>query len=103
MTKLNALTIADARDKLRAGDITSAELTGACLDAIDQAGALNAVVHKTPDLAIEMAEAADKRLEQGDAPDLCGIPLGIKDLFCTRGVDSQAGSRILQGLRPEYD
>jgi len=103
MADLNTLTIAEARDRLRAGDVTARALTEACLTAIDGADALNSVVHKTPEKALEMADAADARLKSGDAPALCGIPLGIKDLFCTRHVDSQAGSRILQGFRPEYE
>ncbi|SIS68302.1 Asp-tRNA(Asn)/Glu-tRNA(Gln) amidotransferase subunit GatA [Phaeovulum vinaykumarii] len=100
---LNELTIAEARDALRKGDTTAAELTGACLSAIEKAGALNAFVHHTPEIAQEQAAAADQRLKAGDAPALCGIPLGIKDLFCTRGVPSQAASGILEGFRPEYE
>ncbi|MBL4812665.1 MAG: Asp-tRNA(Asn)/Glu-tRNA(Gln) amidotransferase subunit GatA [Rhodobacteraceae bacterium] len=103
MTELNTLTIAAARDALRKGDVTSAELTGACLGAIDAAGALNAFVHHTPELASERAQAADTRIKAGDAPDMCGIPIGIKDLFCTKGVPSQAGSKILEGFLPEYE
>ncbi len=103
MTDLTKLTIAAARDSLRKGDITSADLTQACLTAIDAADALNAFVHKTPDVAKSQAEAADQRLKAGDTPDLCGIPLGIKDLFCTKGVPSQAASRILEGFKPEYE
>jgi len=100
---LNSLTIAAARDGLRAGEFTAAELTEACLAACDAARALNAVVHPTPDRARAQAAAADARLKEGDAPDLCGIPLGIKDLFCTEGVPSQAASNILTGFRPEYE
>ncbi|WP_392338202.1 Asp-tRNA(Asn)/Glu-tRNA(Gln) amidotransferase subunit GatA [Loktanella salsilacus] len=103
MTDLTKLTIADARDALRKGDVTSAELTQACLTAIDAADALNAFVHKTPEVAKSQAEAADARLKAGDRPDLCGIPLGIKDLFCTKGVPSQAASGILAGFKPEYE
>jgi len=103
MTELNRLTIAEARDALRKGDVTSAELTEACLTEIEGAGALNAFVHDTSDLAREQARAADARIKAGDAPALCGIPLGIKDLFCTRGVPSQAASAILEGFRPEYE
>jgi len=103
MTELNRLTIAEARDALRKGDVTSAELTEACLTQIEGAGALNAFVHDTSDLAREQARAADARIKAGDAPALCGIPLGIKDLFCTRGVPSQAASAILEGFRPEYE
>ena len=103
MSALNTFTIAEARDKLRAKEVTAVELTQACLTAIEGADALGAYVHKTPDLAMEQAKAADARLASGDAPDMCGIPLGIKDLFCTKGVDSQAASRILQGFKPEYE
>ncbi|MCL1628908.1 MULTISPECIES: Asp-tRNA(Asn)/Glu-tRNA(Gln) amidotransferase subunit GatA [Roseinatronobacter] len=103
MSDLNKLTLADARDLLRKGETSSVALTEACLSAIEGAGALNAFVHKTPDLALERARAADARLAQGDAPAMCGLPIGIKDLFCTEGVASQAASRILQGFRPEYE
>ncbi len=103
MADLNKLTIADARDKLRSRDVTSVELTEACLGAIEGAGALNAFVHHTPEIALSQAKAADARIAKGDAPAMCGIPLGIKDLFCTKGVPSQAGSRILEGFRPEYE
>ncbi len=98
MADLNKLTIADARDKLRSGDVTSVALTEACLGAIEGAGTLNAFVHHTPEIALSQAKAADARIAKGDAPAMCGIPLGIKDLFCTKGVPSQAGSRILEAL-----
>ena len=103
MTDLNKMTLADARSNLRAGEITSVELTEACLDAVDAADALNAFVHNTPELALEQAQAADVRLAEGDAPSMCGLPLGIKDLFCTKGVPSQAASAILNGFKPEYE
>ena len=103
MTELNKLGLAGARDALRSGDVTSKDLTEACLTAIDGAGALNAFVHNTPDVALAQADAADKRLAAGDAPAMCGLPIGIKDLFCTKGVPSQAGSRILEGFLPEYE
>ncbi|MBM1219718.1 Asp-tRNA(Asn)/Glu-tRNA(Gln) amidotransferase subunit GatA [Ponticoccus sp. SC2-23] len=103
MTDLTKLTIAGARDALRKGEVTAAELTQSYLSAIDEAGALNAFVHHTPEIAEAQAKAADARIKAGDAPDMCGIPLGIKDLFCTKGVPSQAASRILDGFRPEYE
>ena len=103
MANLNSLTISEARDKLKSKEISSLELTNSCLSAIDAADALGAFVHKTPDLAIEQAKRADERLKKENAPDLCGIPLGIKDLFCTKGVESQAGSRILENFKPEYE
>ena len=103
MSDLNALTIADARDALRKGETSAVEMTQACLSAIEGADALGAFVHKTPEIALERAAAADARLQQGDAPDMCGIPVGIKDLFCTEGVASQAGSKILEGFKPQYE
>lgn len=103
MTDLSKLTIAGARDAMRKGDVSSAELTESYLKSIEGAGALNAFVHHTPDIAMDQAKAADVRIKAGDAPDMCGIPLGIKDLFCTKGVASQAASGILEGFKPEYE
>ncbi len=103
MGELTKLTLAEARDKLRAREVTSLELTEACLSAIEGAGALNAFVHHTPEIARDQARAADARLAAGDAPAMCGLPIGVKDLFCTKGVPSQAASRILQGFLPEYE
>ena len=103
MSDLNKLTIAEARDALRAGKVSAVELTDACLTAIDGAGVLNAFVHDTPQLAREMAKAADHRIKAGDGAAMTGIPVGIKDLFCTRGVVTQAASGILDGFRPEYE
>ncbi|NBR91607.1 MAG: Asp-tRNA(Asn)/Glu-tRNA(Gln) amidotransferase subunit GatA, partial [Rhodobacteraceae bacterium] len=92
-----------ARDGLRAKKFTSVELTEACLSAIEGAGVLNAFVHHTPEIALAQAAAADVRIAQGDAPAMCGLPVGIKDLFCTKGVPSQAASNILKGFKPEYE
>ena len=103
MGELNKLTISEARDHLRSKEISSVELTNSCLAEIDAADPLGAFVHKTPELALAQAENADELLSQGNAPDMCGIPLGIKDLFCTKGVESQAASRILEGFKPEYE
>ena len=103
MSALNELTIGGARDALRKGETTAVALTEACLAAVGGAGALNAFVHHTPEIALTQARAADARIAGGDAPAMCGIPLGIKDLFCTKGVPSQAASNILRGFRPEYE
>ena len=103
MSDMNAWSLAQARDALRAKQVTSVELTESCLSAIEGADALGAFVHKTPELALDLARAADKHLASGDAPDMCGLPIGIKDLFCTKGVPSQAASRILEGFKPEYE
>ncbi len=100
---LPALTISEARTRLRVGEIRAVELVEACLLEIDATDTLNAFVHRTPEIAIERANAADARIMTGEAPSMCGIPIGIKDLFCTKGVPSQAASRILEGFVPEYE
>ena len=103
MSDLMKLTLAEARDALRAGQTTAAELTEASLFAIAASKPLNAFVHDTSDIALIQAAAADLRLKSGDAPDMCGLPIGIKDLFCTKGVPTQAASAILKGFIPEYE
>jgi aspartyl-tRNA(Asn)/glutamyl-tRNA(Gln) amidotransferase subunit A len=100
---LNRMSVAEARDALRRGEVRAVDLAMACMVAMDAADALGAFVHRTPDIALDQARAADARLRAGDAPDLCGIPMGIKDLFCTCGVPSQAASGILRGFRPDYE
>ena len=97
------LTLADARDGLCRRDFTARELTGAYLDAMTAARVLNAYCAETPEQALEMAAAADQALAAGNAGPLAGIPLGIKDLFCTKEVLAQASSRILDGFRPRYE
>ena len=99
----NSLTISDARDALRKGTLSAVDLTMSCLTAMDAGDGLNAFVHKTPELALEQARAADARIKAGDAPAMCGIPVGIKDLFAVKGVPTQAASNILSGFRPEYE
>ena len=103
--ELSRLTIAEARDLLRVGEVSSREITESCLAAIDGADRLNAVIRKTPELALDMADSADARLasEGADAPALCGVPIGVKDLFCTKGVGSQAASNILTSFEPPYE
>jgi aspartyl-tRNA(Asn)/glutamyl-tRNA(Gln) amidotransferase subunit A len=104
MSELTSLTIAEARKKLRAKDISATELTGAYLAAIDAANAeLNAYIKVTPEKALEMAKASDARILAGKAGELEGIPLGIKDLFATEGVHTQACSHILDGFEPRYE
>ena len=104
MTDLTRLTIAEARGKLKAREITAAELTDAYLAAIDAANpALNAYIAVTHDKAREMAGASDARLAKGEAGALEGIPLGIKDLFATEGVHTQACSHVLDGFKPRYE
>ncbi len=104
MTDLTALTIAEARDQLKAKAITATELTSAYLKAIETANkALNAYITVTPEKALDMAKASDARLSAGKGGALEGIPLGIKDLFGTEGIHTQACSHILDGFKPHYE
>jgi aspartyl-tRNA(Asn)/glutamyl-tRNA(Gln) amidotransferase subunit A len=104
MTNPTHMTLAEARDALKAKKISSVELTGLHLEAIEKHNpALNAYVHHTPEIALAQAAAADAKLAKGEAGRLEGIPIGIKDLFCTKGVNSQAASKILTGFKPEYE
>ncbi|MBN7756469.1 Asp-tRNA(Asn)/Glu-tRNA(Gln) amidotransferase subunit GatA [Nitratireductor aquimarinus] len=104
MTELTKLTIAEAREKLAAKAFTATELTEAYLSAIDTANEkLNAYVAVTHDKARAMAKASDERIAKGEAGALEGIPLGIKDLFATEDVHTQASSHILDGFKPKYE
>ncbi len=103
MTDLTSLTLAQARDALQNKDFTASELAEAHLSAIDRARVLNAFVLETPDRARDMACAADARLAKGEAGPLEGLPLGIKDLFCTAHVRTTACSRILESFVPTYE
>jgi aspartyl-tRNA(Asn)/glutamyl-tRNA(Gln) amidotransferase subunit A len=103
MTDLTALTLDDARKGLAAGAFTSVDLTNAHLKAMDDAKALNAYVLHTPEKALEMAAASDARRAKGVAGRLEGIPLGVKDLFCTEGVRTTASSNILGNFVPPYE
>ncbi len=104
MTELTKLTIAEAREKLAAKAFTATELTEAYLSAIDSANEkLNAYVAVAHDKAQAMAKASDEKIARGEAGALEGIPLGIKDLFATQDVHTQAASHILDGFRPKYE
>ncbi len=104
MAGLTDLTIAEAGAGLDAGDFTARELTDAYLVAMDAASGLNAYTAPTPERAREMADASDaRRASAAAAGPLDGIPLAIKDLFCTEGVLSTAGSNILDGFAPPYE
>ncbi|MBI1386240.1 MAG: Asp-tRNA(Asn)/Glu-tRNA(Gln) amidotransferase subunit GatA [Rhizobiales bacterium] len=105
-TELTGLTLAEARDRLKARSISARELTEAYLGAIEVANPkLNAFIEVTADLALSMAGKSDERLKKAGkgARPLEGIPLGIKDLFATRGVHTQAASHILDGFKPHYE
>ena len=103
MTDLTALNLAQARDALREKQFSAIELADAHLAAIDAAGALNAYVLKTPDRARAMARASDEKIARGDGGALEGLPLGIKDLFCTTDARTTACSHILENFVPTYE
>jgi aspartyl-tRNA(Asn)/glutamyl-tRNA(Gln) amidotransferase subunit A len=103
MTALTDLTIAEARDQLRAKTISAVELAEAHISAVERIRPLNAFITETLDLARARAREADQRLAEGKAGALQGIPLAIKDLFCTEGVLTTAASHILDGFQPPYE
>jgi aspartyl-tRNA(Asn)/glutamyl-tRNA(Gln) amidotransferase subunit A len=104
LTDLTRLSLADARKGLKDKSFTALELTDAYIGAIEAANpSLNAYVATTPEQARDMAKASDAKLSQGQDGALEGIPLGIKDLFATKGVHTQAASHILDGFKPEYE
>jgi len=103
MTGLTTLKISEARDMLAVGDISARELAEAHIAAVDTADGLNAFIVKTPEVALKQADAADARIKAGDAKAMTGIPVGIKDLFATKGIHTQACSHILRGFKPEYE
>jgi aspartyl-tRNA(Asn)/glutamyl-tRNA(Gln) amidotransferase subunit A len=104
MTDLIRLTIAEARDEMKKGAFSSIELTDAYLAAIEAANpAINAYVKVTADKARDMAKASDARRAGGTAGALEGIPLGVKDLYATQGVHTQACSHVLDGFKPRYE
>ncbi len=103
MAAATSLTLKGAIDGLRAKAFSAEELAAAHIAAIEQARPLNAFVLETPEQAIAGAKAADARIARGEARPLEGIPIGIKDLFCTEGVRTTAGSNILGNFKPTYE
>jgi aspartyl-tRNA(Asn)/glutamyl-tRNA(Gln) amidotransferase subunit A len=103
LTDLTSLTLAEARDQLESRAISCVEITKAHLEAISRAKPLNAYVATTADKAIRMAEASDLRLARGQGRPLEGLPIGVKDLYATEGVHTQACSHILDGFKPPYE
>lgn len=103
MSDITALSIAEIRQGLANKSFSATELAKAYLANMESARELNAYVLETPEKALLMAAESDKRIGSGDARPLEGVPLGIKDLFCTKGVHSQAASHILDGFEPVYE
>ena len=100
---LLALSLAEARDGLARKLFSARELTTAYNDAVAEAEPLNAYITPTPERALAMADAADERLARGVGLPLDGIPVAVKDLFCTKDILTTAGSHILDGFRPPYE
>src|ERR1700749_4871 len=96
-------TLAEARDAVRSKKISSVELTKAFVGAVEAARPLNAFVTETPDRALDMAKASYARIAKAEMRPLEGFPLAIKDLFCTKGVRTTAGSNILSNFVPPYE
>jgi aspartyl-tRNA(Asn)/glutamyl-tRNA(Gln) amidotransferase subunit A len=103
MSELTSLTLAQARDFLRKRAFSAVELTKAHLAAARQARALNAFVLETPEQAHEMAARADAALAKGEGGPLAGVPLGVKDMFATKGVRTTACSHMLDTFVPTYE
>jgi aspartyl-tRNA(Asn)/glutamyl-tRNA(Gln) amidotransferase subunit A len=103
MANLTDLTIAEAQAGLAQGEFSSKEITEAHITAIEAARDLNAFVTETPERALADAEASDKRRAGGDVGALDGLPIAIKDLFCTKGIQSTASSHMLEGFIPSYE
>ncbi|MGQ0677773.1 MAG: amidase, partial [Rhodospirillales bacterium] len=103
MTGLTDLTIAQARDGLKAKRFTATEIARAHIAAVEKARTLNAFITETPERALKDAAESDRRIAKGQARPLEGVPLAIKDLFCTEGVLTTAGSHILDGFKPPYE
>jgi aspartyl-tRNA(Asn)/glutamyl-tRNA(Gln) amidotransferase subunit A len=103
MSELTKLSLAAARDGLNAKQFTAVELARAHIDAIEKARPLNAFIVETPDRALVQAAASDEKLASGRGGPLEGLPLGIKDLYATRGVHTQACSHILDDFKPTYE
>ncbi|MET4633371.1 Asp-tRNA(Asn)/Glu-tRNA(Gln) amidotransferase subunit GatA [Kaistia defluvii] len=102
-TDLTSLTIAEIRDGLTAKAFSASELTKAYLASMEAARALNAYIVETPEQALSMAAASDEKLAKGEARALEGVPIGVKDLFATEGVHTQAASHILDKFKPNYE
>ena len=103
MTDIANLTLAELRDALKEKKVSAGEATDAYLSRFEAAKELNAVITLTADKARDMAKASDARLAKGEGGALEGVPLGIKDLFCTEGTLTTAGSHILDGFTPRYE
>jgi len=103
MSDLTSMTLAEARDAIRSKKISSRELTSAFVSAIEKARPLNAFITESGEQALAMADVSDRRIASGSTGALEGLPLAIKDLFCTKGTRTTAASKILGNFVPPYE
>ena len=103
MSDLLNLDLSSAQKSLKNREISSVELTKAYLDAIEKTSSLGAYIDLQKDYALEMAKNSDKKINQGVAGPLEGIPIGVKDMFCTKGIKTTASSKILENFYPTYE
>jgi aspartyl-tRNA(Asn)/glutamyl-tRNA(Gln) amidotransferase subunit A len=103
VSNLTDLGVAAIRDGFRAGDFSAREVADAFNANVAAAKALNVFIVETPDHAIAAAETADRDRSEGNLKPLSGVPIGMKDLFCTKGVQTTAASHILEGFVPQYE
>lgn len=103
MTKLTDMTMTQALEGLAKKEFTAVELTQAHITQMEKARKLNAFILETPEFALEQAKASDARRAKGDAGLMDGIPIGMKDLYCTKGIQTTAASKILEGFKPPYE
>ena len=103
MSDLLKLDLSSAQKSLKNKEFSSVELTKAYLDAIEKTSSLGAYIDLQKDYALEMAKNSDKKINQGVAGPLEGIPIGVKDMFCTKDIKTTASSKILENFYPTYE
>ena len=103
MSELIKLTVKEALKKLKLKEISAYELTRAHLDQMEKFKSLNSYITETPDIALNSAKESDERIKNGEARILEGIPIGIKDLFCTKNIRTTSASKMLENFIPQYD
>ena len=103
MTDLTKLTLTEAREALLTKKCSAVELTQSFIDRMEKHRDLNVYITETPEIALAQAKDADKRIASNQARPMEGLPLGIKDLFCTKNIRTTAGSKILSNFVPKYE
>ena len=103
MSDLTQLGVAEIRDGVRDGAFKARDVAEAFIGQVEKGRALNAYVDETPEHALAAADAADRARASGSLKPLSGVPIGMKDLFATKGVQTTAGSKMLGGFEPVYE